>query len=80
MGKPSTNPTLITKADRYVREGRITILTHTPNTITTRIQGTNTYYVWGDNHGYTCTCPAGQTHHTCSHIIATEAIAQQTCK
>jgi hypothetical protein len=69
--------TLEDKARRYLAEHRVTTLTHTPHTITTRIRGEHgTYYVIGDEYGWTCNCPANTNHRTCSHILATETITQ----
>ncbi len=64
------------KANRLLTDKRVKLFGHETNTADAFVQGDHgNYFVAGDDHGWTCTCPAVGT---CSHIIATEALVAQT--
>lgn len=62
---------VIDKALWFQTEGRIRILTHTDDLIVAEVEGINgLYVVTVDPEGWSCTCPAGVNHKTCSHAEA----------
>jgi uncharacterized Zn finger protein len=57
-----------TKARRYLVEGRVLIRHVDKSTVVAHIRGSDSYYrVVGDEHGWTCDCPARRR---CSHETA----------
>ena len=74
-----TSNQVIDKALWFQTEGRIRILTHTDDLIRASVDGIHaTYLVCVDPEGWSCTCPAGQNHKTCSHAEAVALEIQAT--
>lgn len=70
-----TTPATYAKANRYLTEHRVVLLVHRPTGAMAHCTGDHgTYFIAGNDNGWTCTCPAVGT---CSHIIATEALTYQ---
>ncbi|MEO8694807.1 MAG: SWIM zinc finger family protein [Acidimicrobiales bacterium] len=62
-----------TKALAYLAEGRVTVISITPTTVTANVKGAGEIYiVTAGADGWRCTCPAKGP---CCHIWATQLVA-----